>query len=483
MKTPDLPQTATVPSQAVTASSSGTLAPPRALLYLLHFLFTSHPIIKFVCYTGVFLLPVSLFGYFWSPTFAFGMGIYSYLAILVLPFLVAVVQQRILLGNRRLCLIPGFPLASGLTLLVMTTLLAAFLPLLGSLYGIQHLSSLLGIHVFVCASLYVAVLQFCLISRHALALLSFLPFLLILLIFQLSPYMDLVWRNPALMLLAFLLCLAVWGLALRSLHAGSSFKAPFQQTGALLLGYDYNQQFAPLSWQPRHSAIPSTPSLLLGFPAALTGRMLNMAANVLVSPLLCGVLMLFMWNSSGKDTPYPLRLFFLLHLFIVAIYPWAWGELAARSRLLWLRLDTDRTQLWQTLERQLWTQYAVMFSYTLAFLLTPLLLEQGPGTLGWYMLLLALSASLHNGYLNMLARLEHWNSWVQVLSIISFLCAICVGLGYVAFSDNYGPLTGISLGLLPLALWYRQRCKSSFASVDWVKLKPSAYKRGASGAT
>lgn len=446
---------------------------PHGLLQLARLVFLGLPLFRFFTLLGLGLLPVAVIGWFFSPLFAFGVGIYLWICVLFLPYIIAPPMLRSLLGQRRLGLVPGFAFNCGLLLLLMVLALSAA-PLLAWLAGIPN-TSLLGLRVFIAASAYTGLLMLILPSRHAPALFATLPIMIFLGLRLLAPRLLPLWFNPALLLVLFAVAVAGWALWLLRLR-GPHQLAPVQQqfSGSAVAGRDYQQALQLQPWLYRFHRPPAAPSLLLGHPAGWGGRALQIAHLVLMSPLLCTA-MIWLMGNADDGAQAPLKLFFLFHLGMIAFVTFSWGELPARARLLWLRLDGDRRAQWAFLERQLWCSYAVMTGITLTLLLTATLLTDMVSTWPWAVL--ALAASLHNGYFGVLQRLRGWSGWTQLLYLLltSGIIGACTALAYgLQFAQ---PALAAVPVLLALTWLYRHLAAARFATVDWLKLKPARLSR------
>lgn len=444
---------------------------PGGLLHLLQFLFTSNSLIKFLSIGGCIVLPLALLSWFASKYFAYGLVIYIYIASLVLPYLLLAPATSLLLGSRRLALIPGFAFTAGIASFLLTALLAGIMPLFTWMLGITGVSPLLGVTIFVTASLYTAIMHFCLSSRYAPLLASSIPVAIVIGFFLIEERTGGLISRPASMLSLFILCIFGWLLALRRLYVRNSFKGMYRvQNTGLSRDYDYTRDSISGDWLFAGRNIPAASSLLLAYPATVPGRLVNTLATMLISPVMCA---LFLTILSLDEEP-GLGFFSMLiifNLFMSAFYPWAWGELLARGRLLWLRMAGDRSRFWRFIEGQIVVNYASMFSisvllYALAWLLPAL---DAPGAI---FLLLSISAGLHNGYFNIMARARHWASWMQALGMILTLAATGAALVYAIKTEDYLFLQLLCPLLLMLTFVYRGSARRAFDEVDWLRLKP-----------
>lgn len=456
---------------------------PRAAWQLARLLFVGLPLLRFFFLLGLILVPVAVIGYQYSRAFAFGIAIYLCITALGIPYIGAVPQLRKLLSNQRLCLLPGFAFSCVMLVLLLATLLAAALPLAMWICGVPISGSTLGMHIFTVATLYAGFTYAGMSWSRGNWLFSILPMLLLGGVHLLNRNVPGWWLYPPVQLGSFGLSVAAWAWALIALRGrqrfGSVLQGSLQAAGS---GNDYQQQIAYQPWLYRLQQMPSPETLLLGFPGSWRGRVQNFAFILLLSPLICAGLFWFL-GRIGKGMASWFDLLLLFHFFMTAFMPFAWGELAARSRSLWLRHGSQRASLWQFLEAQLWRNYLLMFAFS-ALLASLKLLhvdtpEQRPSVL--LLLALAYGGALHNGYYSLMVRLRHWNVWQQIL----YFSLLIPGLGLLVITLRESlPAAWALVGspvLLLLAAGYRHLAKHSFRQVDWLKLKPLRLSRNTAG--
>lgn len=470
------PGTGPVTQSPACATAFGV--PLRAFLELSYWMMTNLPLVKFLFLTGLALLVVSPLSWAFSANLAFGLVIYAFITMLAIPFMIAVPLQRSLIASRRLVLVPGFALASGLALLAVVTLMSTFLPLFAALYEIPGTSSLLGPRIFVFASLYVAVVHLCMISRHALLLLIIVPLLGIVVMHRFSSVIAMMLGNAAYMLSLLTLCLGGWLNALRLLHQRNVFRAPVTQYGGQVMEQNAFEHQGS-RWQPAIGQSAPAETLLHGYHASSGGKLLNLFYSVAIPPVLAAAVVRLISHGDRITLSFT-QLVLFIHLFIVATFPWAWGELGPRTRLLWLRTGGKRADLWRILEHSLLRQYLLMFALTTVFVLLTWI-QSWPRThliLPNLLFFVATAAvSVHVGYLSLMARLCYWPGWVQAVAMIFTVL-------FVATMVWAGPRGIITLPLLLLlALYYRHIGERAFFKVDWLRLKPAGpIRRGPSSA-
>lgn len=325
--------------------------------------------------------------------------------------------------------------------------------------------------IFVLASAYAAVLQPCLVSRHGVLLLMSMPLLLAVLLNEYNALLGALWASTAVVTVLFLASLAGWARALQRLAKGTAFRAPFQHSEPLALNGDAYQQQPARQWLPTSGESAPQDTLLLGFHASFSARLASMLHMLLVSPLLVAFVMTLIGDRPWSALHY-WQLVLVIHLFMVASFPWSWGELASRTRLLWLKFPGRREVLWQTLSGLVWRQYTMMFSVTLLLALLVVALDPDLALQHLHVLAIVFATSLHSGFLGLLSRLNHWSGWSQ--AVLMSLAVLVVGLTLLFSLQGQRtlPVWILAAGLLLLVWLYHWRCKRAFFAVDWLRLKP-----------
>lgn len=448
---------------------------PRGLLQLARCIVGARPLLKYLALLGLLLVPAALLLRLWAdaPRLGFGLGLLGCVLALGLPLLVAPMLLRGLLGQRSLALSPGFPFNCGLLLLLWTLALAAVPALLAWLWDIP-IGGLVGLRLFLGVSLYVGLLTWMLGSPRAPLLFSVVPLLLFLGVQALAARLLPLWYSPGALLLLGGGALAGWAGWLWHLHGRHHFsRLPQQFNGSLDGGQDYRQLLGEQRWLFSLTSEPPAATLLLGHPGSWLGRFLQYGQMLLLTPLLCTTLLWFIeLNGPGKDF---LPLLLLFNLATLTFTPFAFGELAARARCLWLRVDGGRSTLWRFVEQQLLRNYVVLFGISVV-LASGVLLVHPALAARWPWALLVLVASLHNGYFSLLARLQQW-SWGQFLYLLPVCCG-SVALFVLATTRGlpHPALLPVAPLLLLTALC-RQRAARAFRRVDWLRLKPARLSR------
>lgn len=210
---------------------------------------------------------------------------------------------------------------------------------------------------------------------------------------------------------------------------------------------------------------------MLGFHASFVGRLASMGHILLLSPLMVAFFMTLIGDRNWSAQHY-FELVMLVHLFMVASFPWSWGELAPRTRLLWLKLPGRREDFWQSLIGLVCRQYALMFSLTLLLALFVLVLDFAFGQQYLHVLLVVFATSLHSGYLGLLSRLYYWPGWSQAVVMSFTVLVVGLTLVFSLQGQHTLPIWILASTLLLLVLLYHWRCKRAFLAVDWLRLKP-----------
>lgn len=395
---------------------------------------------------------------------AFGVFIYGYVAALALPLLAAPVAFRQLIGSRRLALVPHLPLQSGIAWLILTMLAAVGPALGGLLYWPGSIHPQFVPRMFIVASLYAALLQWALCSRYLVFLLSVGPFVLFFLLLRVGPLLvapSATWATAG-------LCLAGWIGALQILRTRSDFrpltKVPLGSTDYL---------WGTMGWQLLSPGFigrmrSASGTLLLGYPDGISGRLWFQFVNIILSPLL-GVGLLYLVGFSNFQNPPNLFFFYLLFSMISAIaHSLANGELAARSRLLWLRHGGPRNEQWRLVDHTLLGNMLLLALLLLPqtlighFVLTAMenfsLLDYLLGTLSCYLL---------GSYFSLAARIYQWSLVAQ------FLIIVVLGPGVaVSYNQDAVPLLLLFPAVTMVALLFRSLARRRFLEVDWLQVKP-----------
>jgi hypothetical protein len=407
-------------------------------------------------------------------------------AALAVPYVFAWYPFRQLLANRQLGLLPHFPLKMGLVVLFLTLVIAIYPSLSSSLFAPGVLGWNAAIRIFFACSLGFWGLQWICARPRLSAVCGFAP-LIPLLILQ-PQVRDAAWtflQVPGFDLGLLLLSLFGWLLALRTLATARTFAPPSADSAmggnvvAEAMGTNFN--WLSLIVSTRRQPHSADGTLLLGYPDAWHNRVRFYGCAMLVVAL---VIALLPTNDADATTPFIIRLqktlpFALFGLSIEA------GNLAARSRLLWLRHGGDRNTLWRSVERILLGNFVMVGILMLLLALLPRLVSAPSVPLDDGLLKIASAAFPTTTYAALAARAKGWGFsailGVTIVAIIAsaIAAALSDNLSDGFFTDTSIPLPlhaiALLLVLLPLLgviLLARGLAKRSFLRIDWRLVQP-----------
>jgi hypothetical protein len=422
---------------------------------------------------GLVFMVLALVALFLGKAVSFPLAMMAYLLMLGIPYLVFVFLTRSFISNRRLILVPGFGSAFGLALLLYT-LAAAFSPaLLFWLYSIPNSSPWMGFRIMIFASLYLWLIQYCLVSRFGLILSTTVPVVVFALINLYGAYFAMLIMPHDRLLLLFAGTMLGWFYALLQLSRRRDFRParinPLQQHNA----QDYQVTGAALRAINLGGKAAPDASLLLAYAASWPNRLMNLAFTMLASPMMAAV-MITLINRSNDRVPVMngLNIYLLFGLVIACSLSWTYGELAARARLLWLRSGRNRQALWQLLEREMLTNLVLTWCLTgISALVVGLYTDKTLALLlTWQLTIIA--ASLHNAYLHMNTRINNWGKFAQMAAMILTTTVLIMVLLYSISSRVTAPVIVMDILMLALTLGYRLKARNGFAGVDWLVLRP-----------
>jgi hypothetical protein len=422
---------------------------------------------------GLLFLVLALIALLLRKAFSFPLAIMAYLLLLGIPYMVFVFMTRTFISNRRLSMVPGFGIAFGLALLLYT-LAAAFTPaLIFQLYSIPNSSIWMGFRIMIFASLYLWLIQYCLISRYGLVLSTTAPVAVIILVNYGGAYFAMMMGLHERLLLLFVAVMLGWWYALLQLSRRRDFQParinPLQNQNA----QDYQMHGAALRMVNLGGKASPQTTLLLAYFASWSNRLMNLAFTILASPLLAAVIITLINRSNARTPPMDgLNIYLLFGLVIACSLSWTYGELAARTRLLWLRSGKDRQALWQVLEREVLTNLVLTWCLTgISAVFIGLFTDKTLTLLLCYQLTI-IAASLHNAYLHMNAKINNWGNFAQMLAMILSTSVLILVLLYSLFNRIALPVIVMDILMLALTLAYRQAARKGFARVDWLVLQP-----------
>jgi hypothetical protein len=444
----------------------------KACYFLLRYLMTWMRPLAWLVWLGLALLGgVIGAGLFGPDHVAFGLSVYTFATLLALPYLIAWHPFRVMLSCRRLALIPGFRLQLGFALLLFTLLLAVFMPLASQLFWPGALSPRFAVAVFVGASLFTFVVQWTVASPYAALVFSVGPFVLIYMTIKLWPLLFLVFHRDASLALVALAGALGWVLALRTLNTRRDFHPPRK---AALNARDYiwegrSDWLGILIGNYKGAVKSAEGTLLLGYPDSLPGRFFAMLTLTFWSPMVSMILLYatgFASATAGSGNMPGMFLGFSLMATIAGGF--GNGELAARSRLLWLRRGGTRTDYWQRLEQRVLSDTAVLALIVVPITGVALMMFDAISFDPLTYCLTALACNVLGNYFSLAARLSQWSLFLQF--VIATAMAAGLILGRMVEVLSLPVLVALVLGL---AWLFRQQALRYFTAVDWAVLRPA----------
>jgi hypothetical protein len=449
----------------------------KGLGMVLLYFFTWRSVIVGAVLLGIALIALALSLVILVPEGAAAVMLVAFVLMLGVPYLSASKALRTLISNRRLAIVPGFLLKAGLAMLALTLLTAAFLPAGVLLLGAPAELYWLGPPVFIVASLYTLASQLIVTSRHLWLHVNWLPIAAIILLSLFGEQLRMLATNHSAVLVVAGIALVGWLRFLVLLARRRDFK-PAYATDIHAGDSDINSHFA--SWVNRrpHQRPSPTTSLILGYPANLRSRAVNIAFVLVLNPLISVALVLFMSrDNTGAMVIGGTKIFLVMSLitsFVTSAIGWA--ETGARARLLWLRVPGARAQIWHRLERELWEYFALLFAVTAVVSATIALIGDASMLLVHYILTL-LTLTLYQCYLPLAARLNGWSSLTQALVQIGALAAVGFTLVFSLRLASFNLAFLLELCLLVVGIVFRAIAQSAFRRVDWQVLRPINSKR------
>jgi hypothetical protein len=451
---------------------------------ILLYLFTWRTVITGAMFLGLLLLALALSTSIYNPYLAFSLAVIAFMNLLGVPYLSAAPAMRKLISNRSLSIMPNFSFRVGLVLLTLTIVTAGFLPLLGWFFAMPGMSFSFALKLFIVISLYTGLMQLLLPSQHAVMGFSLAPFLIL---FLLNLFEETVWRlynNDSFIMMLSFATLGLWFYALWILAHKRTFKPAFANSMA---GFSQNNWIHDAQLLKRFDlgakASPAG-SVLLAYPATIPIRLLNISYLLVVSPLVSAILLKLIGfgqeaapASAGIEpvtAPDALDLFLLFSLFTGCISSWAYGEIGARARLIWLRIGGSRNLLWRRMEAQLWMNIGLLSCLTLVIVLIASLFGK-TGLLHYPLLIIA--CAFYDGYYNLCARVHGWSSLSQALVMLTSLGILVASLIATFKNPELNILFVLETGMVLLAVLFRTLSKIRFNRVDWQVLKPVLNKR------
>ena len=214
--------------------------------------------------------------------------------------------------------------------------------------------------------------------------------------------------------------------------------------------------------------------VMLAYPATISIRLVNIAYVLIVSPLVCAILLKLVSGKQAANAPDFFNLFLLSSLCTGCISSWAYGEIGARARLIWLRIGGSRGLVWRQMEVQLCINIVLLSCLTLGVVLISTLLGK-TGLMHYPLLIVA--CAFYDGYRNLCARVYGWSSPSQALLMLASFGVVVVTVIATFRNPELNLLFVIEIGMMAMAVLFRALSKIRFSHVDWQVVKPVLNKR------
>jgi hypothetical protein len=445
-------------------------------LLLLYF-FTWRSVLTGSAVLGLVLFAFALNALAQSPYSAYALALLAFVGLAV-PYLSAAFALRKLISSRSLGITPHLPLRVGIVMLLLTLLTAAYVPFVAWLCGIPTITFWLGLRIFVVASLYTALVQLLLPSRHAVFCLSLFPFAFLILVKQAEGIVARLLTDDGLTLWLALLTIVIWLYVLSVLARNTAFKPAWSTAMTDYTVNNWIQGTSDWRWFKLGTHAPAAGTLLLAYPASVAVRLVNIGGWIMFWPL---VSVLVIWNLdlaeglfSGQSAG--IDMFLLYSLLCGCLSCWSYGEVGARARLLWLRTGSDRTSIWKKLERELWINFALLLGVAVTVAVIVAMIGYDNANL-WHYPLIIIAFALFDGYRSLCARLYAWPSLVEAMVMLLATAILGVTIIFSLGNTALSLLPALELGLLALAALFRFSARARFTNVDWQVLKLAVSKR------
>lgn len=446
----------------------------KACLSLLYYMLTWLRPLAWLQWIGIALLGASilaaLLGY---ATPAFGLSIYAFVTLLALPYLLAWYPFRVMLGSRRLALLPAFRLQLWAALLLFTLLLALFLPLASMLFLPGSVPPRAALMLFLAATLYCFTLQWIVVSPYSALLFGLGIPVAIFFLIKAAPLLFLVFVRDANLPPLLLAAVLGWGLALRLMLQRPGFAAPHKTPWhpreyvwdgrSDLLGILFGNYLGPVK--------SAEGTLLLGTPDGFSGRYFMTLNIVCLSPAM-GALLVYLLNFDEPENNTSAALasvFLIFSLTTCLIGGFGGGENASRARLIWLRLGGDRKSCWRRLERRIYADAGLLALVVLPITGVALMFFDTTSFDPFTYCLVALVGNVLCNYFGLAARLRQWTVLLQILVAGTATLALVIGSVLEIL-----PRSAVIALMLGLTLLFRQYALQCFGGVDWQLVRPAA---------
>lgn len=399
----------------------------------------------------------------------------SLLFLAGIPFLVSVVNARVLLASRQLALLPGFQPGIGISLLLFALLISTPPALLAPWllpYPISFLHVL--VFIFSLVSAYIGIMQVVLGSRFNVTLTSYIMIGFGLLMMKFGKSILLFLFQPEVTACIFLLAVIGWCYAFRQLKTKNTFRLNPYSPAAVDDPWQNSTGFCMPGVGERIASPAGT--LALGYPDGLPGRLLRLAIGFVLIPAF-NMLFLSVINKEGENySPFIIaRAYLLICVVFAMLSSFQYSEMAAQTKTLWLRFSSDRSEFWKFIEHTFFQQLqltgamlagiaAIIFSITDLPMIHLLSIS------------MALIAMTYSTYLTLYCRIHNYKAFSYILNAIG-ISAMMVTTMLGLFNDDeympmaYLPSLVVQLVFLGLIFVLRARAKLGFSRIDWLQVK------------
>lgn len=429
-----------------------------------------------LCYIGLALLPVTLLTGLFYPRIAFGLAVWDYTMLLAIPFTVAPKMLRTLLCNQRLGMVPSLQRSVVLALLIFTFLQSSFVATFAALYGVYgdaytHFRNVA--QLFVVNSLYIAIMQYAVTTRVAVATVSLFPLISVGAVVYLSrsSARDLV--PDALLVAMVLVTIGAWIYA----WIYTTGHHHFRQEHESVLGYRYSEfQRPPLAqWLVAGGNGLAAPdaTLLLGYPATLMTRLRVTLFMMFMGPLCAAVLIRAAgYGDEWARPPTLIDIFIGCSLLPAAFQAFHGMEWAARLRLIWLRRASLRDELWNFLETQIVINIAVVLVACVLPVSLGLLFSQIRADVLLHYPVLVLLMNAAYSYYSVCARTSQWSALSRVIVIWISTASAGAAISLALKSETNVGLYVLEVLVILAAANLRLLARRKVLMVDWLRVKP-----------
>jgi hypothetical protein len=444
----------------------------KAYFQLLYYLLTWQRFLLWLVRLGLVLFAgVVVLALLGEGHTGFGLAIYAFVPLLALPYVVVWYPFRQMLASRRLALVPGFHARMGVVLLQLTFLVGAYLPLASQWLWPGAIPLPVALVLFIAASLFTFLMQWVITTPFTVWVLSFGPVFIVYLALRFRTGLGLLFAYQETRIVLFCAATLLWGLALRTLVTRRGFSPP-RPAAMSVRDYAWDGRadwIGILLGNYRGPVQSAAGTLLLGYPDGVMSRFFYLLNMVLISPL-AGVLVLYV---TASKTEFRLvatlpGLFVMFSIFTCIVTGFGTGELAARSRLVWIRQSGGRLAQWRRIERQLFADFSLLTLIILSISGAAMILFDTITFDPFRYCLMALGGNILGSYFSLAARISQWSLLLQILSSSAMLAGL--GLGQATGFLTLPVLFLLTLGLVML---FRQQARQRFVTIDWFRLRPA----------